>query len=213
MNTRDESYTTFMLDYAIGALSPAERFAADLHVALSPEGASFVGIWDAIGGAVLERAEVAEGGDLTGLSVQFSERAGEDGRAAGDEFDLLLEGDLLALNWRKSIFGVQHRRSTVRGAELLRLDPGSWAPRHDHARRETTLVLRGAFSDEHGRYEVGDLAFCEPGIVHRPVVVGDEPCVCLVAREDLPALPGLLGAIGLGGLTRGWRTGREGRVL
>jgi putative transcriptional regulator len=83
-------------------------------------------------------------------------------------------------------------------ASMLRLDPGERAPGHGHGRRDVTVVLCGAYADEFGVYERGDLAFAEPGMKHEPRAIGDEPCVCLLATEAGRPLRGFFGLFGWG---------------
>jgi putative transcriptional regulator len=117
-----------------------------------------------------------------------------------DEFTQLLTTDLLALPWRRTLFGVRELPARTPMAHLLRLDPGERAPHHAHGRRDVTVVLRGAFDDGFATYQRGDIAFAEPGLKHQPRAVGDEPCVCLLATEAGRPLSGLLGVLGIPGL-------------
>lgn len=192
MMLHDNTYSAFMLDYAAGALSQAEHLVADVHCALSAEGRSNAWLMDAIGGVLLERGDAAKAIFRTppGLTQSAADTPPPSGLSR------YLEDDLLALPWRRSLFGVQTLPADMPMASLLRLDPGDRAPSHGHGRRDVTVVLRGAFADEFGVYERGDLAFAEPGLKHTPRAVGDEPCVCLVATEPGRPLRGLLGLFG-----------------
>jgi anti-sigma factor ChrR (cupin superfamily) len=192
MTLHDNAYASFMLDYAAGALSPAERLAADLHCALSLEGRRTGRMMGALGGALLERALPAPTSYFD--TIRLGE-AGKGGRAPS-HLDLFLKRDLVALKWRKSMFGVKTLPTDTPMASLLRLDPGERAPAHGHGRRDVTVVLRGAYADEFGVYERGDLAFAEPGLKHQPRAVGDEVCVCLLATEEGKPLQGLVGLFG-----------------
>ncbi len=199
MTLHDNAYAAFMLDYAAGALAPAERLAADIHRVLSVEGYCTASVLETAGGALLEAmpcAPVTGGAQMAAgeAEVVRAGRAGLDARLAP-----FLEADLLALRWRRPVFGVQTLPAGTPMASLLRLDPGDHAPRHGHGRRDVTVVLRGCFADEYGVYERGDLAFAEPGLEHTPRAVGDEPCVCLLAREAGRPLRGFLGLFGWGG--------------
>jgi putative transcriptional regulator len=69
----------------------------------------------------------------------------------------------------------------------VRLDPGRALPEHVHTGSELTMGLRGSYSDEFGRFSIGDVAEMERTRSHRPVAERDEPCVCLVA-EEAPAM-------------------------
>jgi putative transcriptional regulator len=198
MSHHDNTYAAFMLDYAAGSLSPAEKLAGDLHCALSRNGGRNGRMVEAIGGALLERAPPRPPGYFDTAKLASSKLAGEAGPAS--HLDKYIRRDLLALKWNKSIFGVQTRPTSTPNASLLRLDPGQRAPAHGHGRRDVTVVLRGAFADQYGVYERGDIAFAEPGMKHEPRAVGNESCVCLLAAEPGSSLHDLLGYLGLGRL-------------
>jgi putative transcriptional regulator len=199
MSHHDNTYASFMLDYAAGVLSPAEQLAGDLHRALSKEGGRNAGMLDAMGGVLLERLELQrpERIDTAKLGPQIPKE-----EAAPSRLDPYIKADLLALKWRKNIFGVKTLPTGMPHASLLRLDPGQRAPAHGHGRRDVTVVLCGAFADDYGVYERGDLAFAEPGIKHEPRAVGDQPCVCLVAAEPGNDLQDFLGWLGVLGRSR-----------
>jgi putative transcriptional regulator len=193
MTLHDNAYAAFMLDYAAGVLSPAERLAADLHVALSREGGRTGRMTEAVGGALLEQARPERPAffDAANLGAADSQKAGS------SSLDTFIRRDLLALRWRRNIFGLKTLPAGIPMASLLRLDPGERAPGHGHGRRDVTVVLHGSFADEFGIYEMGDLAFAEAGMKHQPRAVGDEPCVCLLATERGRPLRGFLGQFGL----------------
>jgi putative transcriptional regulator len=194
MTLHDNAYASFMLDYAAGALTPAERLVADLHRILSREGGRNGQMMDALGGALLERTppQPAQYLDASRLNGALK------GEAGPSHLDPFINRDLVALKWRKSIFGVKTLPTGTPMASLLRLDPGERAPAHGHGRRDVTVVLCGTYADEFGLYERGDLAFAEPGMKHEPRAVGDQICVCLIATEPGKPLLGFLGLFGLG---------------
>jgi putative transcriptional regulator len=80
-------------------------------------------------------------------------------------------------------------------AEIIRIEPGWGAPRHTHHGGEYTLVLTGAFVDERGRYEPGDIAFAGPGITHRPHAALGAVCYALAVCEAPLEFTGALGLI------------------
>lgn len=194
MTLHDNAYAAFMLDYAAGVLSPGERLAADLHLALSREGGRNGQMVDAVGGALLEQTRPAPAGYFDAIRL----RAAEKSEKAPSPLDPFLKRDLLALRWRKNLSGVKTLPGGVPLTNLLRLDPGERAPAHGHGRRDVAVVLCGAFADQFGVYELGDLAFAEPGMKHEPRAVGGEPCVCLLASEPGRPLRGFFGQFGLG---------------
>ena len=192
MSLHDNAYAAFMLDYAAGLLSPAERLAADLHRALSKAGGRHARLMEALGGALLENLPA---------DARFSaEEPGQpDAQAARpDHLEPYLKHDLIRMKWRTNIFGVKTAPADVPMTSFLRLDPGERAPAHGHGRRDVTVVLRGAYADDFGVYERGDLAFAEPGMRHEPRAVGQETCVCLVATEAGRPIRGFVGLFGWG---------------
>ena len=68
-------------------------------------------------------------------------------------------------------------------------------PRHTHGGEEITLVLAGAFSDEHGFYERGDVAVANENIEHRPVAHASGDCICLAVTDAPVRLTGGVGRL------------------
>ena len=138
MSFHDNAYSAFMLDYAAGSLSPAERLVADVHRVLSPHGAINARMLDAVGGLLLEGVP-----PRSVSQTPLPER--QDAFNPGSRrFDPYLKRDLLALKWRKSIFGVKTLPTDIPMASMLRLDPGERAPGHCHGRRDVTGGLQGS---------------------------------------------------------------------
>ena len=193
MTLDDNAYAAFMLDYASGALSPAERLAAELHRKLCRQGRHNAQMVDAVGGKLLEETSlltqsVAEP-DLKAPGPKKS-------HATQHLFESLLEGEkLLDLPWRRDLFGLQTLPAGLPLASLLRLDPGERAPAHAHGRRDVAVVLTGAFADQFGVYELGELAFAEPGMRHQPRAVGGRSCVCFLATEPGKPVQGFIGLL------------------
>lgn len=80
-------------------------------------------------------------------------------------------------------------------AELMRIEPGRGAPRHDHDGPELTLLLKGAFHDGHRRFGPGEVSIAGPGHVHRPVAEAGEICYALAVRDGPLRFTGALGLI------------------
>jgi anti-sigma factor ChrR (cupin superfamily) len=66
-------------------------------------------------------------------------------------------------------------------AALLRYEPGTSVPSHEHLGYEHILVLDGAQSDEHGTYSAGTFIVNRPRSVHR--VASPDGCVVLIIWE------------------------------
>lgn len=71
-------------------------------------------------------------------------------------------------------------RGSVR---LLYIPAGQAVPDHGHNGLELTLVLQGSFSDETGRFGVGDLEIADETLDHTPVAGPGEACICLAATD------------------------------
>lgn len=108
---------------------------------------------------------------------------------------LIPEGEA-DLQWKKL-------GKSVRIANLMRLDedrdislhkllPGGTVAEHDHAGQEITVVLCGSFSDQNGTYKAGDFVVKQPGDTHRPMVTGDEECICLTVCDAPVKFTGML---------------------
>lgn len=80
-------------------------------------------------------------------------------------------------------------------AFLLSSSPGTRMLEHTHTGQELTCVLKGSFSHQGGRYGPGDFDFGDEAVDHRPIVDGEEPCLCLVAMTGELHLHGLLGRL------------------
>jgi putative transcriptional regulator len=82
--------------------------------------------------------------------------------------------------WQHQI-ALSHRgRGSLR---LIKVDPGRSLPEHGHSGSELTLVLRGAFRDGSGSYNVGDVADIGQDVEHAPIADVEAGCICLVATE------------------------------
>ncbi len=75
---------------------------------------------------------------------------------------------------------------------LLRIAPGTCMPAHSHSGSELTLVLRGSYTDELGRFKAGDVADLTPGVEHQPVTDTHEECICLIATDAPLKFKGLV---------------------
>ena len=75
---------------------------------------------------------------------------------------------------------------------LLRIAPGTLLPSHGHNGSELTLVLTGSYSDELGRFCVGDVADIDPEMTHQPVADTHEGCICLIATDGSLRFQGLV---------------------
>lgn len=106
--------------------------------------------------------------------------------------------DLEALDWKTMGMGVQQYDLKLGGngaARLLRIQPGVSVPHHTHTGSELTLILRGSYSDEIGRFQVGDVADLDDQLEHQPIVDTDHECICLIATDAPLKFSGLMGKL------------------
>lgn len=184
-----------LLDHASGAAPAAISVLALAQAELKPETAFRIRLAEAAmavffeeeAGAVFD--PVAQTGVMKRLDVAEA-LEGKDSLESGNVPKVLVdrlaeEGKDFA--WKRRAGG----RAEIRlkslsepgiNAFLLRLDPGRSIPQHGHDDDEYTLVISGSFQDENGIYERGDVCTAGAGRVHRPVVLGDEPCVCFAVN-------------------------------
>jgi anti-sigma factor ChrR (cupin superfamily) len=79
--------------------------------------------------------------------------------------------------WRKRVHRVGPAESG-QVTSVVRYDPGSHFPAHDHPGGEEILVLEGVFSDEHGDWPAGTYLLNPEGFRHAPF--SDPGCVLFV---------------------------------
>ena len=109
----------------------------------------------------------------------------------------MLPTDFNNLQWRALAPGIKHyplpvddhHKGTTR---LLKIAPGTCLPEHDHHGSELTLVLKGAYSDEIGRFKAGDIADINEDIRHQPIADTHEDCICLIATDAPLKFTGLV---------------------
>lgn len=195
-----------MLDAASGAAPAAVCMLAACQAELNADAADRVEAAETAFGALLETGPLAamEAGafakvmaqlDLESVSSQPNEAARPS--ALPSALDrVLAEGEPIV--WRRRFGGMQEHvvESLCEPGvhvRLLKLPIGWRAPEHAHGGDEITLVISGAFEDEAGRYAAGDVCHASAGHRHRPVVDGDEDCLCLVIEfgQLLPTNPAL----------------------
>jgi putative transcriptional regulator len=189
-----------LMSLAAGTLTPAIGVVAASHVALCPQCRGELAALEAVGAALLA--------DL--LPVPLSMKPPpmpEPGRSppnkATSPGDLppplarLVGRPLDAVRWRPLGFGIWHHRITLAGTDsgelhLIRAAPGYGLPAHGHSGAELTLVRRGAYHDEIGRFRVGDTADLDETVEHRPVADAVTGCICALACEGPARFQGLL---------------------
>lgn len=68
---------------------------------------------------------------------------------------------------------------------VVRFQPKTRYPRHNHAHQERLLILEGGYTDDSGtHYGAGDLHVMDPGQEHDFVIDPDGPCVAVAVADE-----------------------------
>ena len=108
------------------------------------------------------------------------------------DMGLRAHADSATMEWQASPSGSVWRKRLhlVGGAEtgqvtsIVRYDPNSSFPAHDHPSGEEILVLEGVFSDEHGDWPAGSYLLNPEGFHHAPF--SKEGCIIFVKLRQYP---------------------------
>ncbi|MBP2290281.1 ChrR family anti-sigma-E factor [Azospirillum rugosum] len=209
-----------LFDYAAGSLREVQALLVASHLAYCAECRRRVAELEACGGVLLEEvaAEPVSDGLLDAVLAKLADAPaalppqpatpppngilpGPLHRALGGSMGGALDG----VDWVRIVPGI-HLSGWSLGvgtasACLLRMAAGASVPAHRHTDHEMLLVLTGAFSDEFGRYRVGDVASYDPDTPHHAVADRDGECVCLLVQDKPLVFTGALGWL----LNRGFR--------
>jgi putative transcriptional regulator len=190
--------------YAGGTLEIARRLVVASHLERCDACRTFVRGAEQIAGAMMEdMPPAALSPDALARTLARIERGRETGMRVGEAraeagLPACLGGfDLGAWRWVGP--GVHMRPILLPTSQtrlfLLKGAPGTRLPQHSHSGAELTSILAGSYHHEAGDFRAGDFEEADEGIEHRPVVGGDEHCICLVALDGQLKLSGVIGAL------------------
>ncbi|HZU25718.1 MAG TPA: cupin domain-containing protein [Bryobacteraceae bacterium] len=175
----DECFATAAM-YALGALPPEERRGFEQRLA---------------GGCPLCSAALEECAEITSMLAagvpaeappaslrdRLLERIGhaaEPPKQPPPEMTLVRKGES---PWRKALPGVEMRRLLGDKTLLVRMQPGTVYPEHEHPLDEQCYVLEGSITDSDGiTAYAGDFVCMAAGSTHRPIHTKDG-CLLLIA--------------------------------
>jgi putative transcriptional regulator len=181
-----------LMSFAAGALPAALAAVAAAHADLCPRCRREVAALERVGAALMAGLSPVAVGEprrpapTAAHEVRPHVTGSPDGEiprpVAG-----FISGGLDAVRWRWLGPGVWDHGLPLAGTgklRLLKVAPGRNVPEHGHGGSELTLVLRGSFHDETGRYLRGDVAELDDSVAHQPVADEGGDCICVVASEE-----------------------------
>lgn len=182
-----------LMAYAAGSLSQNFALVIAAHVSLCDECRAGLGAHDAVGGALLDEQPLrtVSSSLKEALFSQLDESIKPEIDLVYDRSGVFPGPVMQALKgkpprWKSVGGGVRQtllHADKEGSARLLFIPPGKAVPDHGHNGIELTLVLQGAFSDETGRFGVGDLEVADHTVEHTPVADPGAPCICLAATD------------------------------
>jgi len=194
---------------AAGTLDEAEQLVVGVHVSGCARCSQFVHAIERLAGHTLAEAQsVAMSNGAFDLVMRHIDEPRPAGPARLKPIRAALGGHDLPELLRSCQFGKQRQVApgismqpiTLRGAArsrafLLQSAPGTRMLEHTHTGTELTLVLKGSFSHQGGRYGPGDFDYGDQDVDHRPIVGEEGPCLCLVAMTGNLRMNGFLGRL------------------
>ena len=180
-----------LIAYASGSLPKAFSTVVATHVSMCDECRARLGAHETLGGALLDdtpvqdvssdmKARLFDALDTPAATERVYERSGIFPTPVMEALGgLPPKWKPLGLGVRQMI--LNHDRSG--SVRLLYIPGGMAVPDHGHNGLELTLVLQGAFSDETGRFGVGDLEVADGDLEHEPVAEDGPACICLAATD------------------------------
>lgn len=196
-----------LLSYASGALPHGLSLIVAAHLGACPRCRSTVELADNMGGAFMDAAEPVSVSDrsLEIVMQRIGDPAAEEAvrpATAGRHgvpapLGAMLPEELSDVRWRTIGPGIRQAKlpghdGADEGVKLLKIAPGRSVPQHSHGGHEMTLIVSGSYTDEIGRFQVGDIADLDGDIRHQPVSDGAEDCICIIATDAPLAFTGIV---------------------
>jgi len=185
-----------LIGYAAGTLPEAFNLVVATHITMCDDCRAALAEYDAVGGEVMldidpvTIAEDALAATMAMIDGGFGTDKPAPVRARNSIFPGPLQdyvsGDVESLKWRKVGGGVSQlvlKTSDDASVRLLRIPAGTKVPDHGHRGTELTLVLQGAFTDEHERFGAGDVEVANEDMNHTPIAEAGMDCICLAATD------------------------------
>jgi len=182
---------TMIAAYVSGNLPHPFAMVVAAHISLCAECSASLGAHQAVGGALLERSDnvAVSSGMKTDLMAMLDTPMRSE--PIFDAKGIFPSPVMEALkgkppSWKTLGMGVKQSILTEVGGGSVRLiyiPAGQAVPDHSHSGLELTLVLQGSFSDETGRFGVGDVEIGDENLEHTPIADAGDACICLAATD------------------------------
>ena len=192
MSPRHHPPQALLLDHATGALDMGSRLVIRAHLGACPACLADVALAETIGGALLAGADpVALKADALDHALARIERPFAAVPPSPPNPDwiavpsVVLDAARRRRRWAAPGVWVAPVSKDASGVStyLLRVGAGMSVPLHTHRGAEMVCVLEGAYTDGETLHDVGDFAFNDASILHRPRVTRTGACVCLIAAH------------------------------
>jgi putative transcriptional regulator len=197
-----ESYESLLMEYVAGTLDGAQAFIIGTHLRLSPRGRDLVHEFESLAATLLEKCcepvpMSPHSLEATLQRLEQSESRAQPQQPRSRAFpadahvpdcveQVFIEMGFVPAQtkWRTIYPGLRAMRLPVQcrtsKTHIFQFNPGTGAPDHAHRGIELTLILDGAFADDEGVYEPGDLLVSTPqSPAHAPKACEKQGCVCL----------------------------------
>lgn len=197
MTTMRNASDELLLSFAAGHLSPAPSLVLASHLEMSDASHQRYAAFESLGGAILDEQPLMPlAPDLFERTLsRLDEAELEHKESRHDHSDLNMGIHVPSPlfqrkigKWRFIAPGMRYARVDVPedpdfNVVLLRVGPGKALPMHGHTGSELTLILKGAYRDDSGRFGPGDLDEESETTEHQPIVEPGGECICISAID------------------------------
>jgi len=186
----------WLVSYAAGSLTPARSLMISSYAAFHEKVRDKIRDAETIGGSLLENITPAAVDDalldevlgrLDAMPRSQTRSSKINGKLFPPPLADFIGADASDLHWHFMAPGIRYVKLWKGAADerlwLLRAKGGITIPEHGHTGDEWTLILKGSYETELGRYRTGDIDVSDETTIHQPVIQPDEECICLVMTE------------------------------
>lgn len=188
-----------LLDYAVGATSPAESLLLATHLAYCDVCRQTVHAARAVGGTLLDTLEPSRLPPNMLNRTLAAIDAGDDlSTTPAPPLADFLGQHMASKHWKKLPNGFRMRRIPGEGSGrvwLFDAPPGMKLLPHQHKGDEWTVILSGLFLDGDRAYRPGDFAHMDDGARHQPTIGPESRCVSLIMVRDVPKYTTFVGKL------------------